>query len=204
MSAVIFTLVFSIVVYLGIHIVDYLNRALMIVKLGAYLSLVFLLLPFISSDKLAVLAYSHLTSATALTVTITSFGFAIIVPSLRVYFAGEVNTLRKAIFLGSLVPLICYIAWDAAIMGVIPLSGAQGLVSMLHATHSTSVLVHTLTQTVGQQAVTVFAKLFTSICVLTSFLGVSLCLTDFLSDGFSLEKKGRSALMIHAMTFLLP
>lgn len=203
-SLLLFTLLLGSVVYLGIKSVDYLNRGLMFFKLGAYLLLIFFLMPFISTDKLAISHFENISDSIAVMVTITSFGFAIIVPSLRVYFASDVKKLKLAILFGSLIPLLCYIAWDAAIMGVIPVSGEQSLQAILQSKNSTSALVSTLNTLVAHPAVAFFVNLFTSICVLTSFLSVSLCLTDFLADGFQLTKKGKAGLFIHAMTFLPP
>lgn len=204
LSAVLFTCIFGSIVYLGIRSVDYANRGLMSIKFIAYFLLIVLLIPFISMDKLVAGDIKTITSATAITVTITSFGYAPILPSLRVYFAGDVKKLKKAIFIGSLIPLICYIAWDAAIMGVIPLAGEHGLIATLKSENSTSDLVNTLTSTVSRNSVTIFAKLFTSVCMVTSFLGVALCLVDFLADGLQLEKKGMSNFIVHTLTFLPP
>lgn len=204
LTAVLFVCLFGVVVYLGIHAVDYTNRGLMFVKLGAYTMLIFLASPFISSDLLFQVHPKTLTSATAIMVTITSFGYAAIVPSLRIYFAGNIRKLKIAIFIGSIIPLICYIIWDAAIMGIIPIQGENSLIAIMQSTNSTSDLVNTLNITVHDASVTLFVKLFTSICVVTSFLGVALCLTDFLADGLQVEKKGRMKLMLHLMTFLLP
>lgn len=203
-SAIGFTLIFGSVVYLGIRSVDYANRGLMLLKFGSYFLLIFLLAPFISVEKLQATNWSGLTLTVAITVTITSFGFGAIVPSLRVYFAGNVKKLRKAIIIGSLVPLSCYIAWDAAIMGVIPIGGENGLMQIFQSTTSTSDLVNTLSGKAATDSVTFFAKLFTSVCVLTSFLGVSLAMTDFLADGFQMEKKGAGGFLIHLATFLPP
>lgn len=200
-TAILFTLVFGLVVWLGIRSVDYTNRVLMLVKFSSLFLLIFLLIPFVASDKLAVANWNNLTKTVALTVTITSFGFGAIVPSLRVYFAGNIKKLKKAIIIGSLIPLVCYIAWDAVIMGVIPI---DSLVGMIKSQGSTSMLVNTLSDTVATDQIPFFTKLFTSICVLTSFLGVSLAMTDFLADGFRLEKKGGSNLFIHVATFLPP
>ncbi len=200
--ATLFTLLFGTIVYLGIRSVDYVNRGLMSVKAIAYVILVILLMPFISTAKIAAGNLAYLTSASALTVTATSFGYATIIPSLRVYFAGDVKKLKLAIIIGSTIPFICYIIWDAVIMGVIPLNGDHGLAAMLHSSNSTSDLVNTVSTTVATGSVTLFVKLFTSICVLTSFLGVALCLTDFFADGFQLEKKGMGNIFIHAVTFL--
>jgi len=204
-SSIIFTLLFGLVVFLGIRSIDYVNRGLMFVKLGAYILLIILLTPFISTSKLFAGDLSQLTATSAMTVTITSFGYASIIPSLRIYFASDLRKLKIAIIIGSLVPLICYAFWDAIIMGVIPLDGANGLITILHSSkNSTSDLVNTLSATASKESITIFARLFTSICVVTSFLGVSLCLTDFLSDGLNLTKQGNSNLFLHALTFLPP
>lgn len=203
-STIIFTLIFGTIVYLGIRIVDYVNRGLMFFKFVAYLLVIILLAPLISSVNLAAGDLKNITSTTAITVTITSFGFAAIVPSLRIYFAGDIKKLKKAIIFGSLIPLICYIAWDAVIMGVIPLDGPQSLKALLHSDNSTSDLVSTLSTTAAKPSITFFVKLFTSICVLTSFLGVGLCLADFLADGFQVEKKGMNSIFIHLLTFIPP
>lgn len=200
-AAIIFTVIFGSVVFLGIRSVDYVNRGLMFVKFSAYFLLVIFLFPLVSSVKLAAGNIHNITSATAITVTITSFGYAAIVPSLRIYFAGDIKKLKKAILIGSLIPLLCYIAWDAAIMGIIPL---DGLMTILKSERSTSDLVNALSAAVATNSITFLAQLFTSICVLTSFLGVSLCLTDFWADGLQLEKKGGSNLLITAVTFLPP
>ena len=204
LSATLFTLIFGTVVFLGIRAVDYVNRGLMFVKLSAYALLIALLFPFISSDNLMQGNFKQVSSATAIMVTITSFGYATIIPSLRIYFAGDIRKLKKAILIGSLIPLICYILWDAAIMGLIPLQGDHGLIAILQSRTSTSDLVNTLSAAASSQSVTLFAKLFTSICVLTSFLGVSLCLTDFLADGLKYEKEGMSNVIISLLTFLPP
>ncbi len=201
-SAIIFTFILGFVVYLGIHAVDYTNRFLMIFKFAAYFLLVIFLLPFISLDKLADGNLHHLGSASAITVTATAFGFSTIIPSLRVYFAGDIKKLKKAIIIGSSIPFFCYLVWDAVIMGIIPLHGENSLASILDSQNATSNLVTILDTIVQKSAIIFFVKSFTSVCVLTSFLGVALCLTDFFADGLQLEKKGLGNLVIHGLTFI--
>jgi tyrosine-specific transport protein len=201
LAAILFTLVFGSVVYLGIRSIDYVNRGLMLIKLTAYLCVILLLAPFISATKLAEGDLHHITSATAIMVTITSFGYSPIIPSLRIYLGGDIAKLKKAILIGSLIPLICYIAWDAAIMGVLPIGGEQGLMAILHSRSSTSDLVTAISKTTGHDLITLAARVFTSVCILTSFLGVSLCLSDFWVDGLRMEKKGLGNLCITLLIF---
>lgn len=204
LSAILFTAVFGMVVYFGIRVVDYVNRGLMSLKLLGYVLLMVLLLPFVSLQYLEAGKVGALSRSGALMMTITSFGFSIIIPSLRVYLSGDIDKLKRVILIGSLVPLVCYIVWDMVIMGVLPLQGEHGLQAILHAPSSTSALVSGLTMTVSNPAIAILIKLFTSICVLTSFLGVSVCLTDFLADGFQMEKAGFNRLIIQVATFLPP
>jgi len=190
------------IVYLGIRSVDYVNRGLMFTKLGAYVLLVICILPFVASINLAGGQFKYIT--TSITVTVTSFGFATIVPSLRAYFNNDAVKLRKAILIGSLIPLVCYVAWDFAIMGVIPRDGDNGLVAMLHSGHSASDFVNSLSGLLQKDAITYLARIFTSICLATSFLGVSLGLSDFLADGLQVAKKGKGNLIVYGATFLPP
>lgn len=204
MASIAFTLIFGLVVYLGVRIIDYVNRGLMFLKLIGYVLLTASLMPFVHAENLAHTDWSAITTSGALMLTVTSFGFSVIVPSLRIYLESDVRKLKRAILIGSLIPLVCYIIWDIAIMGVLPLQGPHGLLNILHAPQSTNALVTNLIHVVSSPSVALFVKLFTSICILTSFLGVSLCLNDFLADGFELEKVGFNKIIIQAATFLPP
>ncbi|EKD71730.1 MAG: Tryptophan/tyrosine permease [uncultured bacterium] len=203
-SSLIFTVLFGVVVYLGIRAVDYVNRGLMFGKMSAFILLVLMIIPFISMQNLGSGEFKNIVSPTSITVTIVAFTCAMIIPSLRTYFNGDVKMLRKAILIGTLIPLICYIAWDMVIMGVIPLEGNPGLKQILHSSSTNSDLVAALTSLLQKDTVTMLAKFFTSICMATSFLSISLSLSDFLSDGFSVNKKGVGNLFIYGATFLPP
>lgn len=201
-SAFVFTGLFSLVVYAGIRAVDYVNRGLMFGKLGIYLLLVLIISPHISTTILHGGSISAITGS--LMILVTSFGFASIVPSLREYFNDDVTALRKVILLGSLIPLSCYIVWDAVIMGVVQRDGAQGLIALASSQHTTSGLTDSLSTAVKNQWITGFFSFFTSICMVTAFLGVSIGLFDFLADGLSLKKSGLQGKWTLALTFLPP
>ncbi len=203
-TTLLFTALFGSIVYQGIHLVDRANRLLMFIKLGSYLLIVLMLMPAISIEKLGLSYLNHANYSTAVMVTVTSFGYATLIPSLRIYFAGNVRNLKLSILIGSAIPLICYIFWDAVVMGIIPFKGGAGLATIMQSTHSTSDLMQALNATTTQGSVIFFVKLFTSICMVTSFLGVALCLADFLADGFQMEKTGWRNVFIHGVTFLPP
>ena len=109
-----------------------------------------------------------------------------------------------SILVGSFIPLICYLAWVGVILGVLPRAGDSGLMHLFHAGRATVSLTEALEQNLSNAWITEFSRFFSSVSILTSFLGVSLSLSDFLADGFKLQKKGRQALVIFAATFLPP
>ncbi|MES2998937.1 MAG: aromatic amino acid transport family protein [Pseudomonadota bacterium] len=200
--AVLFVLVFGVIVYKGIHSVDTFNRLLMGGKLFIYILLILLIFPFLSSKQLTQGQLHYLPNS--LTIMITSFGFAAIIPSLRSYFHSDSRQLRRVIILGSLIPLICYILWNAAIMGTIPIEGNLGLSQIAHAKQPTSELTNRISSLLNKRLITGLAWGFTSVCLATSFLGVGLSLSDFLMDGFGLNKTEKNKSIAAILTFLPP
>lgn len=201
-TSILFTFIFSLVVYKGIRSVDYVNRGLMFGKLGVYILLVAIISPHISPSSLTGGSISAFTGI--LMVLITSFGFASIVPSLRDYFEEDIASLRRVILFGSLIPLFCYIMWDAVIMGVVTREGHNGLIELMTSDHATSGLTEALSQSVNNHWISGFFSFFTSICMVTAFLGVSLGLFDFLADGLKFKKTGSQGKYTLALTFLPP
>ena len=198
----VFVLAFGSVVSAGIKQVDIFNRILMIVKLGS----VFLLMVLIS---LHVNTSNYISGKIqflfpAITVAITSFGFSIIVPSLRTYFNDDIKKLRIAILLGSFIPLLCYIIWDAVIFGLVPLAGEYGLERLISANQPVSSLLESIHYYIPTEYVSLLSNAFTSICVLTAFACVSLGLHDYLADGFKKSDKTPSKLFVISATFLPP
>jgi tyrosine-specific transport protein len=192
----------SCVVYRGIHYVDYVNRGLMLSKFSIYVLLIIFLIPFVSVHKLKEGNIAYLTSGA--TVMITSFTFANIIPSLRTYFHSDVVKLRKVIFIGSLIPLVCYLFWDLTIMGILPREGQYGLINMLHSQHSTSEFVSQLSKFLNNPFIALLARVFTSICLATSFLASMLSLSDFLTDGLRTAKRGKGIILVYTATLLPP
>jgi tyrosine-specific transport protein len=198
--AILFTFILGFVVFHGIKSVDWCNRGLMFIKLSALILLLIFISPHVTAINLSGGESKYILPS--VTVAMTSFGFATIVPSLRTYFNDDVKKLRKAILIGSLIPLICYILWDMAIMGVLPRQGDHGLVSILHSGRSTSEFINELSMMLNRETITTSARIFTTICLVTSFLGVALGLSDFLADGLKMKKSGKNQIVIFAATFM--
>lgn len=199
-ASILFVSLFSLVVFKGIQLVDYVNRGLMAAKLGAYFILVVLIAPHVNLTYLNNGNWHYLPPA--IMVMITSYGFATIIPSLRTYFHGDLKKLKHAILIGSLIPLFAYILWVCVILGSLPREGAYGLNAMMASSHTTTALTQALHITLENHWVTGFSRVFSSVAVVTSFLGVSLGLSDFLADGFGVSKKGKGAILVYVATFV--
>lgn len=202
LDAVLFVLILGFVVSHGVQAVDFTNRGLMLVKIGAYLLLIILIVPHIQFHRLAS-GHFHLLAG-AIMVVITSFGYATIIPSLRYYFESNINVLRLIIGLGSLCSLIIYIIWDFAVQGSVNSAGPAGLIQMSVSGHAANKLTVALSQVAQSQAIHDLAHVFTSICITTSFLGVALCLSDFLIDGFRVQQNPWGRWLVALFTYLPP
>lgn len=202
LASILITVALGAIVFGGIQIVDYANRGLMTAKIIVYVILAALIAPHIDISLWKQGESNQI--LTSMTVIITSYGFACIIPSLRIYLNEDTEKLRKVVLIGSLVPLVVYLIWDAVIMGVIPRDSADGLLSILHSKEQISSLITTLSSLLQSPIITEFFRFFTSICMLTAFLGVGISLFDFIADGLKFNRSQTHRLVVAALTFLPP
>ena len=201
--AFIFTLIMGSVVLGGIKIVDLVNRGLMGFKMLALLILLVAIFPYLKPAMWHMDSTESVFKAT--TVIMTSFGFATIIPSLRTYFNGNIKQLRLAILLGSAIPLILYLAWTWTVHGIVPINGAMNsLNEMQQSGNASSHLAEALTVITQSTAVKWLSTLFTGVCVLTSFLGVALSLSDFLADGTKIPKGNLKGNVVNMLLCFAP
>jgi tyrosine-specific transport protein len=193
--------IFGTIVYRGIRAVDLLNRGFMLVKLAA----LFILIAVMSQHLNINLPFEgdYRWHNSVFMVMLASFGYAIIIPSLRHYLDDE-KILKKVVLIGSLIPLVIYAIWILMIQGLISKTGTHGLINMLNSDNTNSMLMTAMTTKINSSLVTELIKLFISICAVTSFLGVSVCLTDFISDGLSIPKKSKYGIVVYLLAFLPP
>ncbi|MBN3575870.1 aromatic amino acid transport family protein [Vibrio neptunius] len=196
-STVIFTIVVAAVVTIGTATVDKVNRILFTIKLIAMAMVLTFLAPNVTESYLLSMPVEQGLVVAAIPVIFTSFGFHGSIPAIVNYLDGNTPSLRKAIIVGSSIPLIIYVFWQIVTLGVVSqdaLVDNQGL-SGLISTLSTKVHQSGLGQTIG---------VFADLALLTSFLGVSLGLFEFLGDSFNKKKTASSRIVVGAITFVPP
>jgi tyrosine-specific transport protein len=202
LAAILFTLLMATIIYQGIGSVDYVNRLLMLGKFSVYALLVVCIMPYAVAAKLTHSNFNVIPAS--LNVIITSFGFAIIIPSLRSYYQDNLAQLKRIILIGTFIPLLCYLLWVAAILGSLSLQGDYGLIQIAKSAQPIAALSEALNQQLQNSRITYLMHIFTSICVATSFLGVGLSMLDFLIDGLQLKNSAAKRLIAILIAFLPP
>ena len=190
------------IVYLGIRSVDKVNRLLMSVKIIICLSLILLVAPHATLSHLQ-LGNSHWHNSVWL-VVICSFGYAIILPSIREYLDSNKKQLNRVVLIGSLVPMVLYLVWIAVIQGSLLRYGHHGLIAMNNAANTNSMLMNALAGLTHHASLKSISIVFISICSVTGLLGVSICLVDFLADGLKRPRQGLNKLLLVGITFTPP
>lgn len=194
-----FVIIFGFIVYLGIRSVDYLNRFFMLGLVLTFVILIILIAPHIQPN---LLARAHPNYAIVpLTLVLTSFGFHIIIPSLVNYLDRDLKAIRICLFIGTTLPLAIYVIWQLLIVGVVPL---QGLVEMLESGQPAATLTGTLERLTDNPMVASATGLLSFCAIVTSFLGVSLSLSDFLRDGLRIESSRVGRALVVILTFIPP
>lgn len=200
-ASILFLLVFGFIVTRGMHVTDHANRVLMILKAVIFFTAVLGIASHFNSNTLFLIPQKSV-SAGLLIVAITSFGFATLIPSLRSYYHGDVQRLKKIIFWGTLIPLLCYMLWSTVIFSVVPYEGVYGLRQMSNSAHPVSDLQSALSQALHITWITQATNIFSAICIITSFLANSISLTDFIADGIKSPDRQHKSWAVYVLAWL--
>ncbi len=132
-----------------------------------------------------------------LTLAITSFGFAVIIPTLSDFLKKKYNSLYSSISLGSLVTFIIYIIWIIVMLGVFPLTGDFNLQNISNQKISPDLIfTQFIIDIIKTKSILITIKIFALISIITSLIGVATSLKDFLSDERVLNKNNLIILFI--------
>ncbi|WP_019614463.1 aromatic amino acid transport family protein [Psychromonas ossibalaenae] len=196
-GTIIFTVFIAAVVSVGTHSVDIINRVLFTLKVIALFVMLWLLIPHIQSQHLIDMPVHKGLIISALPVVFTSFGFHGSIPSVVRYVGVDIKSLRKIMLIGSAVPLLVYILWQAASQGVLNQSD-------LIASTTLGAFISTLSSMLNNPLVSKSVSIFADLALATSFLGVSLGLFDFISDTLKRTNCLKGRLQTALVTFVPP
>ena len=201
-SILLFTVIFGSFIVIGTHSVDKINRVLFFVMLTAFAVVLSLMLPEIKFDNLMATPIDNALIISASPVFFTAFGFHGSIPSLNKYLGGNVKALRISILVGSAITLCAYILWQMSTHGLLT---QNEFLQILKEDATLNGLVKATLAITGSNIIAGAVKLFSTLALVTSFLGVGLglleCIEDLLKRSFNISA-GRISLGL--MTFIPP
>lgn len=201
-SIVLFTFIFGVFIVIGTHSVDRINRLLFFVMLAAFALVLGLMLPEIKMDNLLAIPIDNALIISASPVFFTAFGFHGSIPSLNKYLEGNVKALRISILIGSAITLGAYILWQLSTHGLLT---QNEFLQILKEDATLNGLVKATLAITGSTMIAGAVKLFSTLALVTSFLGVGLglleCIEDLLKRSFNVSA-GRISLGL--LTFVPP
>ena len=201
-SILLFTVIFGSFIVIGTHSVDKINRVLFFVMLAAFAVVLSLMLLEIKFDNLMATPIDNALIISASPVFFTAFGFHGSIPSLNKYLGGNVKALRISILVGSAITLCAYILWQMSTHGLLT---QNEFLQILKEDATLNGLVKATLAITGSNIIAGAVKLFSTLALVTSFLGVGLglleCIEDLLKRSFNISA-GRISLGL--MTFIPP
>ncbi|MBE4579942.1 tyrosine transporter TyrP [Vibrio navarrensis] len=197
LATTLFTLLVATIVTIGTSTVDKVNRVLFTLKIVAMIAVLFFLAPNVSQAYLLSMPIEQGLVVASIPVIFTSFGFHGSIPAIVRYLDGDTGSLRKAILFGSLIPLVIYIFWQIVTLGVVKQDD-------LLANSALSGLIAQLAITVHQSQLGTLVGVFADLALLTSFLGVSLGLFEFLGDTLKKQQENSNRVIAAVVTFTPP
>ena len=201
-SILLFTVIFGSFIVIGTHSVDKINRVLFFVMLAAFAVVLSLMLPEIKFDNLMATPIDNALIISASPVFFTAFGFHGSIPSLNKYLDGNVKALRISTLAGSAITLCAYILWQMSTHGLLT---QNEFLQILKEDATLNGLVKATLAITGSNIIAGAVKLFSTLALVTSFLGVGLglleCIEDLLKRSFNISA-GRISLGL--MTFIPP
>ncbi|MEH2076853.1 MAG: aromatic amino acid transport family protein [Nostoc sp.] len=195
-----FTLLFGGIMYLGREkFIEKLNSAFVGIVIVSFLGLLFLASRHIQSAQLLFQNWSALGSA--ISVMSVALFFQNVVPLVVTQLEGDARKIRQSILMGSVIPLIMFLAWNAVILGsVTP--------DMLHGTADGRTVLDPLQILRAGGAgewLGVLVSIFSEFAIATSFIGFVYGLLDLFKDIFSITQgKFSSRLPLYSLVLFPP
>jgi tyrosine-specific transport protein len=131
-------------------------------------------------------------------VLFAAFGYHNVIPSLYTHYKESGKVMRYAIFFGTLIPFIIYVIWQVIIIGILPQE------AIVEGMNKGQAITEVMQSHIGKESIRNFSKLFSLFAIITSMLGVSFSMVDFLGDGLSLKRRGLDRFILCLLTFVPP
>jgi amino acid permease len=203
LSAVIFILIFSSFMY-SYKVSDYANRVFVFLKLVFFVLCIIWVIGYIRPSLLLSLPVSFIAIVFAWPTLLPSFGFHNIIPVLYEYQNGDIKTIRRSIFIGSISVLIIYIIWLFLCLAIIPQVGEHSYDIIFAKGNSLGDFIRQIKVLTNSPTIQMLLNVFVNVAIITSFLCVGISLMHYVRDIFARFDKKINDINISLVTFIPP
>ncbi len=203
-ASILFTLVFSALVWHSTRAVDRISVLLIILMMLSFAfgisGLSMKISPELLFDRMSEHASYAPYALGMLPVALTSFGYHHSVSSMRAYY-GEEHCASRAILGGTVIALAFYTVWLLSVFGNLPRSEFGPVIEQ---GGNVDALLKALGSVIESKAVASALNAFSMAAILSSFIGVGLGVFDYLADLFKFDNSRSGRAKSWAVTFLPP
>ncbi|MBW4634795.1 MAG: tyrosine transporter [Iphinoe sp. HA4291-MV1] len=172
-----FTLLFGGIMYLGRErFVEKLNSAFVAIVLASFLGLLLLGATQLETSSFSFQNWSALPPAVS--VMFVALFYHNVVPTVVTQLEGDAYKIRQSIFIGSVIPLIMFLAWNVVILESISPDMVQGI----SAGRTVFDPLQILRNGGAGEWLGVLVSVFSEFAIVTSFIGFVYGLLDFFKD----------------------
>lgn len=198
-GTIVFTLIFGGIMYLGREkFVEKLNSVFVAIVLVSFLGLLLLAGEQVKTTQLLFQNWSALGSAVS--VMAVALFYHNVVPVVVTQLEGDTRKIRQSIVIGSLIPLIMFLAWNAVILGSVSPEILQKTVDGRTIFDPLQIL---RSGSAGEW-LGVLVSIFSEFAIATSFIGFVYGLLDFFQEIFFVTQVQFSSRLPLYSVILLP
>lgn len=198
-----FVILNKIIIFNKKNSVDKLNFILSLCLLLTYLIMVILCIKYINKDSL--MHFNTKDLSQSLPLIITSFGFCIIIPTIAIFLKKNKKKLVKVIIIGSIIPLIIYIIWQLIILGIFPTIGEYNILLLTNNQENFDIMfVYFLENILKISFISNIVLFFSIFAILTSLIGISISLCDFIYDAINLKVNFKNNAIVSFLIIIPP
>ncbi len=165
------------ILVMGTEFIDALNRLMIYVLSIVILIMLLMLSVRMQWSNWLVAPINFHEMAYLLPLVVTGFGFQVVIPSIRGYLDKEKSSMSHVILVGSLLPLGLYVVWTTGLLTGLDHAEVFEIINHQDDALALNVLLHDIMNKA-------LVNTFVFAAIVSSLLGVSLSLADFLSDAF--------------------
>ncbi len=202
--SILLTLILALIVSYKIRAVDYVNRLMFLGKLIVFAVVIVFLADDINISYLSNIGGYSSSVFSAVVLFFTAFGFHLSIHAIVCYVGTSYALLRRVFILGTLVPLLIYIVWQATTLGIIPLIGDNSFSSVSDSGCSLGTFIKALKYHAGNVSLVPFVSWFSLLAILTSLLGVAIGLFEYFIELKKYSHNFQGRIKASLWTFILP